>query len=168
MNRDQKKMISAMQSQETQISVIDLLAIMSSRDEYLRKTVNNRDLNFPDGFSIEQLSKDILTTSVNDDSIQQTPLNLHNQRTIKVDSERTRVYDIKSILSRKTENDPDYELNPVDTHETALNAQIIQEIEKVLTFYTKRSGTTYKQGYNELLGPFLWLAHLNRKKVPMG
>ena len=35
------------------------------------------------------------------------------------------------------------------------------DIEKVLTFYTRNSGTNYKQGYNEILGPFLWLAYLN-------
>jgi len=34
--------------------------------------------------------------------------------------------------------------------------------EKVLTFYTLQSQTSYKQGYNELLGPFLWLAHKDK------
>ena len=33
----------------------------------------------------------------------------------------------------------------------------------MLTFCTKMSNSTYIQGYNELSGPFLWLAYLNRK-----
>ena len=28
----------------------------------------------------------------------------------------------------------------------------------MLTFYTKNSGTSYKQGMNDLLAPFLWTA----------
>jgi hypothetical protein len=135
-----------------------LLAVLSSRDEMVRKRNNNQDANFPEGFSIEKLLKEILTGSVNDESILQTPLNLHNQRTIKVDSERTRVYDLKSVLDLHTEGG-------IESNEVKETSQIVADIEKVLTFYTKRSGTTYKQGYNELLGPFLWLANLNRKKI---
>ena len=35
---------------------------------------------------------------------------------------------------------------------------IASDIEKVLTYLARESGTTYRQGYNEILGPFLWLA----------
>jgi hypothetical protein len=76
-----------------------------------------------------------------------------------VDSERTRIFDIKSVI--------DLDSGAVESNEPKEISNIISEIEKVLTFYTKRSGTSYKQGYNEILGPFLWLANLNRKKVLM-
>lgn len=37
----------------------------------------------------------------------------------------------------------------------------------MLTFCTRMSNSTYIQGYNELSGPFLWLAYLNRKNYRM-
>ena len=36
--------------------------------------------------------------------------------------------------------------------------EIASDVEKVLTFAVKQSGTNYRQGMNEILGPFLWLA----------
>jgi hypothetical protein len=64
---------------------------------------------------------------------------------VKADAERTRLAEISSISSMP-------------------NQEIVSKIEKLLTFYTKKSGTTYKQGYNELVGPFLWLAYKNSSK----
>ena len=64
---------------------------------------------------------------------------------VKADAERTRLAEISSISSMP-------------------NQEIVFKIEKLLTFYTKKSGTTYKQGYNELVGPFLWLAYKNSSK----
>ena len=95
--------MAILRSQECSISVIDLVAVLSSRDEMVRKRNNHMELNFPNEFSIEKLFKEILTGSINDESILQTPLNLHNQRTIKVDSERTRIHDIKCVLDLYTE-----------------------------------------------------------------
>ena len=64
---------------------------------------------------------------------------------VKADAERTRLAEISSISSMP-------------------NQEIVSKIEKLLTFYTKKSGTTYKQGYNELVGPYLWLAYKNSSK----
>jgi hypothetical protein len=74
-------------------------------------------------------------------------LDLPNQRVIKADAERTRITDIKSLFDEFK----------VDFERQAM----IDNIEKALTFYTRMSNTSYKQGYNEVLGVFLWLSYLN-------
>ena len=64
---------------------------------------------------------------------------------IKADAERTRLVEIRAVSNMS-------------------NQEINEKIEKLLTFYTKKSGTTYKQGYNEIVGPFIWLAYKNSSK----
>lgn len=44
--------------------------------------------------------------------------------------------------------------------------QIAELIQRTLTFYTLESKTTYKQGYNELLGPFIWMAIRDSLNAP--
>lgn len=44
---------------------------------------------------------------------------------------------------------------------------LYKSIEKVLTVYTKNSGTVYKQGYNDLLAPFLWTAVQSEQTHPL-
>ena len=105
---------------------------------------------------IEQLAQTSSTTLVEDKNILECVLDLPNQRVVKADAERTRVLEIRSVLeehqSAAQSDDLDKDLS-----------QLILNIERILTFYTKVSNTTYKQGYNELSGPFLWLTYLNRK-----
>lgn len=92
-----------------------------------------------------------LGKAVDDQKILDCPLDLRNQRTIKVDAERTRINDIRTVWQ--------------DTENLEDNQIIISTIESVLTFYTKNSNTTYKQGYNELLAPFLWLSLKNNSDL---
>lgn len=95
--------------------------------------------------SSEQVILSDLGKKVDDAMIYECPSDLRNQRVIKADAERTRIFEIKSIW--KSQND-----------DSKAHEEVIRAIEKVLTFYTKNSNTTYKQGYNELLGPWLWMA----------
>ena len=82
----------------------------------------------------------LFTENFNENAILDTPLDLRNQRVVKADADRTRLAEIRAISSMS-------------------NQEIAEKIEKLLTFYTKKSGTTYKQGYNEIVGPFIWLAY---------
>lgn len=69
-----------------------------------------------------------------DDSIRDTKQDLHNQRVIRVDTNRTRA-----------------NLPLFRTEETK------SLVARLLTFYCKRRGIKYKQGLNEVLAPFLIL-----------
>jgi hypothetical protein len=62
----------------------------------------------------------------------ETKLDLHNQRVIASDVDRTR----SSLLTLEEKND----------------------LEKLLTYYCKEFNTSYKQGMNEILAPFLYMA----------
>ena len=79
---------------------------------------------------------------MDDSQILDCPLDLSNQKTIKMDALRTRVLQLKKVWTGSKED-----MNNC--------------VEKILTYYTKNSNTTYKQGYNELLAPFLWLSMVN-------
>ena len=69
-----------------------------------------------------------------DDSIRDTKQDLHNQRVIRVDTNRTRA----NLALFRTE-------------------EMKSLVERLLTFYCKRRGIKYKQGLNEVLAPFLIL-----------
>lgn len=42
-----------------------------------------------------------------------------------------------------------------------MDDQIKGHIEKILTHFTKQANFAYKQGVNEILAPFVWLANQN-------
>lgn len=92
----------------------------------------------------------VFSTIQSEEQILQCTLDLKNQRVVKADAERTRVAKLRSVWpggEAKTEED-----------KAQLDETIKTSIEKVLTHYAKEADTSYKQGLNELLAPFLWLA----------
>jgi len=73
-----------------------------------------------------------LGKKVDDFQIMDCPLDLRNQRVIKADAERTRHNSLKSVWKKNILTDKD------------LSDDILITLEKILTFYTKNSNTTYK------------------------
>lgn len=114
----------------------------------------NKSLDSSDSFEIEphELIALLPVPDCDDDIIMATELDIDNQRTIKVDSERTRVSEMKglhgySVLKKK---------QVFNLDEATLRT------EKTLTFYQMQRKTNYIQGPNEILGSFIWLAHKDK------
>jgi hypothetical protein len=121
---------------KAKFSLESLLLNLISFDK-ARKMEGNGILNY----SLKDLG-----TAVDDQKILDCPLDLRNQKTIHDDANRTRILHLKKV----------WKPQPGQT-EDELRDEIVGVLEKILTFYTKNSNTVYKQGYNEILGPFLWL-----------
>lgn len=82
--------------------------------------------------------KALLEIEETEEFIIETKLDLHNQRVIASDVDRTRT----SLLSSSEK----------------------QDLEKLLTYYCKEFNTSYKQGMNEIMAPFLYLS---REGLPL-
>ena len=62
--------------------------------------INNEQKVFPQKLSEKEIEiqlSELVTQGLNDQIIRNCELNLHNQRVIKADSERTRISDIKKL-----------------------------------------------------------------------
>lgn len=105
----------------TSASINEILLNLMKFEKKRESTANSDEIEV----SLNELGK-----AVDDQKILDCPSDLCNQRTIKVDAERTRINEIRSVW----ENSEDLEDNQI----------IITTIENLLTFYTKNSNTTYK------------------------
>jgi len=77
---------------------------------------------------------------------------------------RTRIEDLKQVGNYK-EIVQNLEIENVEDDADS-SKWIAKDIECLLTYFTISKNTTYKQGFNELLGPFLWLALKTKIELP--
>lgn len=93
---------------------------------------------------------------ITDKDIVNCELDLKNQRIVKADAERSRIQKIRAVWKGK-----DKEGGDIHSIREEMDEQIKSHLEMILTFYTKHVNINYKQGINELLAPFVWLANQN-------
>lgn len=87
-----------------------------------------------------------------DDAIMACELDTEYQRTIKVDSQRTRVSEMKGL-----------HLLSLKKNQRVFNIEEANlRTEKALTYFQIHRKTSYIQGPNEIFGPFMWLAHKDK------
>jgi hypothetical protein len=91
----------------------------------------------------------IMATDLDNDSQRSFKI---DQRTIKVDSERTRVSEMKGLHALAVKKKK--QVFNVD--------EVTLRTEKALTYYQIHRETSYIQGPNEILGSFMWLAHKDK------
>ena len=93
-------------------SLIDMIKRMHFNRRQMTSLMNQQQ---NDDWSLEQLFNHLFTEHFNELAIQDTSLDLRNQRVVKADAERTRLAEISSISSMP-------------------NQEIVSKIEKLLTF----------------------------------